>query len=332
MAYRIQFRRDTSANWTTNNPILLQGEFGYELDTGLAKIGDGQTAWSSLEYFGGTGPTGSAGPAGPTGPSGVTGPMGSTDVYILGSTGYVFSPGASGIGFTGSGITSITSNGNYVTVQINAISGPTGSIGSTGPAGPTGPTGSIGSTGPAGPTGSIGSTGPTGAIGETGPVGPTGPTGQQGNTGATGPTGSNGATGATGSNGSGFVWQGEWQPIPTTYVGGQDVVSYGGGSYIKIGDGNSGSAPPDDLSRWNIVANPGSTGATGSNGTNGATGATGPAGVTGPAGPTGSYLVSNIPPGSSAATGATGELALDSDYLYVCIGTNTWKRTTLTGW
>jgi hypothetical protein len=171
MAYRIQFRRDTSANWTTNNPILLQGEFGYELDTGLAKIGDGQTAWSSLEYFGGTGPTGSAGPVGPTGSSGVTGPMGSTDVYILGSTGYVFSPGASGIGFTGSGITSITSNGNYVTVQINAISGPTGSIGSTGP---------------------------TGSIGSTGPVGSTGPTGQQGNTGATGPTGSNGATGPAG--------------------------------------------------------------------------------------------------------------------------------------
>jgi len=58
MAYRIQFRRDTSTNWLSNNPILLSGEFGYEYDTGNAKIGDGQTVWASLSYFGGTGPTG----------------------------------------------------------------------------------------------------------------------------------------------------------------------------------------------------------------------------------------------------------------------------------
>lgn len=83
MAYRIQFRRDTSSNWSSNNPILLQGEFGYELDTGYAKIGDGQTTWSSLEYFGGTGPTGPVGPTGtylvsnvPPGSSGATGATG----------------------------------------------------------------------------------------------------------------------------------------------------------------------------------------------------------------------------------------------------------------
>ena len=67
MAYRIQFRRDTTANWTSINPILLQGEFGYELNTGYAKIGDGQTAWTALDYFGGTGPTGSTGVTGSTG-------------------------------------------------------------------------------------------------------------------------------------------------------------------------------------------------------------------------------------------------------------------------
>ena len=58
MAYRIQFRRDTAANWLSNNPILLSGEFGFEFDTGNAKIGDGQTVWAALSYFGGTGPTG----------------------------------------------------------------------------------------------------------------------------------------------------------------------------------------------------------------------------------------------------------------------------------
>ena len=63
MAYRIQFRRDTSTNWGSNNPILLQGEFGYELDTGFAKIGDGSSTWDQLTYFGGTGPTGATGPS-----------------------------------------------------------------------------------------------------------------------------------------------------------------------------------------------------------------------------------------------------------------------------
>jgi hypothetical protein len=90
MAYRIQFRRDTSANWETYNPILLQGEFGYELDTGFAKIGDGSTPWDSLEYFGGTGPTGPSGipvssiPPGSTSASGTTGQLAldSTHLYV----------------------------------------------------------------------------------------------------------------------------------------------------------------------------------------------------------------------------------------------------------
>jgi len=79
MAYRIQFRRDTSANWESNNPILLQGEFGYELDTGFAKIGDGSSTWDQLTYFGGTGPTGPTGPSVSSiapGSSGATGTIG----------------------------------------------------------------------------------------------------------------------------------------------------------------------------------------------------------------------------------------------------------------
>ena len=142
MAYRIQIRRDTSSNWTSNNPILLQGEFGYELNTGYAKIGDGQTAWTALDYFGGTGPSG---PMGATGSVGATGQA----VYILGSTGYVFSPGASGIGFTGSGVTNITSDGNYVTVTITSATGATGATGSSATVSST-PPGSSGATGSTG--------------------------------------------------------------------------------------------------------------------------------------------------------------------------------------
>lgn len=51
MTTRIRFRRDTSATWTSINPVLLDAEPGYELDTGKIKLGDGVTAWNDLEYF-----------------------------------------------------------------------------------------------------------------------------------------------------------------------------------------------------------------------------------------------------------------------------------------
>ncbi len=43
-------RNDTAKNWKENNPILRQGEEGYETDTGKRKIGDGSAAWKSLPY------------------------------------------------------------------------------------------------------------------------------------------------------------------------------------------------------------------------------------------------------------------------------------------
>ena len=47
---QIQLRRDTAANWTSTNPTLASGEMGFETDTGLFKIGNGSTAWTSLAY------------------------------------------------------------------------------------------------------------------------------------------------------------------------------------------------------------------------------------------------------------------------------------------
>lgn len=47
---QIQIRRGTAAQWTSANPTLASGEFGYETDTGKAKIGNGSTAWNSLSY------------------------------------------------------------------------------------------------------------------------------------------------------------------------------------------------------------------------------------------------------------------------------------------
>ena len=118
MAFRVQIRRDTLLNWNTNDPILLDGEFGYVTDTGEFKIGNGIDSFSSLNYavIGVTGPTGATGSIGATGPSG--GPIGPT-----GSTG------------------PMGSTGNI---------GPTGNNGSTGDIGPTGPQGDIGPTGPGG--------------------------------------------------------------------------------------------------------------------------------------------------------------------------------------
>ena len=46
----MQQRRDTAANWTSNNPTLAAGEIGWESNTNLFKIGDGSTAWTSLAY------------------------------------------------------------------------------------------------------------------------------------------------------------------------------------------------------------------------------------------------------------------------------------------
>ena len=50
---RIQVRRDTSANWTKNNPVLASGEPAYETDTGKFKIGDGNKNYTALLYQGG---------------------------------------------------------------------------------------------------------------------------------------------------------------------------------------------------------------------------------------------------------------------------------------
>jgi len=44
-------RRDTAANWTTADTVLLASEIGFETDTGWHKIGDGSTAWTSLPYY-----------------------------------------------------------------------------------------------------------------------------------------------------------------------------------------------------------------------------------------------------------------------------------------
>jgi hypothetical protein len=177
-----QLRKDTSANWTIYNPVLLNGEIGINTDTYQFKLGNGVSRWLILPYNGLYGRNGPTGPTGVGGGDGNTGPTGS-----IGGTGLQGPTGPSQTGPTGS----------------------TGATGSTGPVGQTGPLGITGFQGPTGfentatgPTGRIGFTG----IGFTGLTGPsaTGSTGPVGFLGPTGPTGQ-GSTGPAGPVGGGIV-------------------------------------------------------------------------------------------------------------------------------
>jgi len=47
---QIQVRRGTSTLWTSTNPVLANGEIGYETDTGLLKVGNGSSLWTALNY------------------------------------------------------------------------------------------------------------------------------------------------------------------------------------------------------------------------------------------------------------------------------------------
>jgi hypothetical protein len=149
MATRMQQRRGTIAEWTAANPVLLDGEIGFETDTHFIRVGDGVTAFLDLPRY--------AGPQGPQGAQGAQGPQG-----VIGPQGPQGAQGAMG------------------------ARGDTGPQGSTGPAGATG---LAGSPGPQGPTGPPGATGPQGPAGQAGVQGLQGPQGAQGPQGSAGPLG-----------------------------------------------------------------------------------------------------------------------------------------------
>ena len=89
MSTKIQFRRDTAANWTANNPILSEGEMGLETDTGKFKVGNGIDVWTALVHS--SGAQGIQGIQGEQGIQGVQGIQGDTGLQgiqgIKGDTG-----------------------------------------------------------------------------------------------------------------------------------------------------------------------------------------------------------------------------------------------------
>ncbi|UEN92568.1 hyaluronidase [Streptococcus pyogenes] len=48
---RVQFKRMTAEEWARSDVILLEGEIGFETDTGYAKFGDGKSRFSELKYL-----------------------------------------------------------------------------------------------------------------------------------------------------------------------------------------------------------------------------------------------------------------------------------------
>jgi hypothetical protein len=51
MATIIQLRNDTPTNWADANPVLAQGEPGWDKTNKIFKVGDGSTAWNSLAAY-----------------------------------------------------------------------------------------------------------------------------------------------------------------------------------------------------------------------------------------------------------------------------------------
>jgi len=118
-----------------------------------------------------------------------------------------------------------------------------------------------------------------------GPQGPPGPQGLQGATGPQGPIGLTGATGAqgpqgaAGANGTGFNFRNTFSSTATYAV--NDVVTYGGSTYVAItANGPNTQTPDQNPTAWSVMAQQGAAGAQGPQGLMGLTGATGATGAT----------------------------------------------------
>lgn len=119
MAIQIQYRRGLSADWTSANPLLAEGEPGYETDTGRFKVGNGTTYWNDLIYVSGANLVSATPPASPR----------PGDVWFSTTNGKTF----------------VYYDGYWIESA--------GDVGPEGPTGPTGPQGSKGTTGDTGPFG-----------------------------------------------------------------------------------------------------------------------------------------------------------------------------------
>ena len=225
MTSRLQQRRDTAANWTSNNPTLAAGEIGFETDTGKFKIGTGSTAWASLAYasvipgdlaelaqdqvdaviVAGTGIQKTYDDPG----NSLTLELDTTYVSGMISTAIASAAldttddlpeGTSNLYLSSSNLRSVLDANPGLRSQ--GVQGITGAQGPTGTQGTTGSTGAQGATGSTGAQGTTGATGSQGTQGTDGSQGTTGAQGTQGTEGIQGVQGIQGNTGASGVSSS----------------------------------------------------------------------------------------------------------------------------------
>jgi hypothetical protein len=172
--YTIELRRGSASDWTAINPILHDGEPGYEEDTRLFKIGDGITHWNDLEYAVQVGPPGNDGTDGTDGVDGNDGADGSEGASYIDrftatadQTAFVTSITPTGVisvfvngllqrlttDYTVSGSTvTLTTGalvGDSVTLMYGVVGGTAGPAGEPGDPGPPGDDGAPGAPGPA---------------------------------------------------------------------------------------------------------------------------------------------------------------------------------------
>ena len=310
MAVKIQVRRGTATEWTAANPVLMEGELGVELDTGLWKVGNGLDEWNTLGYAYGPGLKGDTGDTGSQGNPGIDGATwhsGSADPATgLGAVNDFYLNTTSADVFKKTGTTTWTLQGNIRGEQgiqgAKGVPGEDGAVWYNGIIAPASGTGAVGDyyldtvtgdvyekTGATtwtlsgnirGPQGEQGIQGATGATGATGSQGPQG---IQGETGATGATGIAGATWYSGisdpAGGTGVV--NDYYLNTTTY----DVFKKTGASTWTV--------------QCNIRGAQGIQGEQGIQGVQGETGATGPQGIQGIQGDQGIQGV----PGADGADG-----------------------------
>ena len=86
---RLLFRADKTAGWQTNNPVLLLGEPGYDVQMSSFRIGDGQNNWNNLKDISSKpGPVGERGERGERGEPGPTGPGIDSGIVFRNGTNY----------------------------------------------------------------------------------------------------------------------------------------------------------------------------------------------------------------------------------------------------
>lgn len=157
MSATIKIRRGPASEWTSDNPILAQGELGLEIDTGKFKIGNGFSVWALLPYH-----------LNETATTALIQQLISEAVLegVPGDSAYQVAVDNGFVGTEAEWLASLVGPQGPQGIQ-----GIQGVKGDTGDQGPQGPKGDTGATGPAGADGAD-YTGPTITVSSTAPSSP----------------------------------------------------------------------------------------------------------------------------------------------------------------